>query len=259
MRRRDSVIHPSARIFWPTVTGFRKSTLMRAVTPQLSSCARAHAMTSSMMVHRIPPWMIPSQPSNRSGTWSSAEHRPGSRFNFKCRPISFNSPQAKQLCGRMRRSWYESIAVRTVCPDSAAVVGVDPGATGSDIEVLDLPRLGLDEVLARLDALAHQHREDRVGFRGVVHLRPQEGARLRVHRGVPELIRVHLTEALEPLDRHVLDGHLLDDGVALRFRCGVVGHLAGADPEERRLGDEEITVLDDLRHVPEEEGQKQGS
>ncbi len=73
IRRRERVIHPSARIGCRPSTGRRKSTAIRAVTPQLSSPTRAQAITSSRIVHRIPPWVTPSQPSNRR---SSVAARP---------------------------------------------------------------------------------------------------------------------------------------------------------------------------------------
>ena len=47
-----SVIQPSARIGWPTGTGRRKSTVRRAVMPQLSRPTSAQAMTSSRIVPR---------------------------------------------------------------------------------------------------------------------------------------------------------------------------------------------------------------
>ena len=71
-----------------------------------------------------------------------------------------------------------------------------------------------DEVLARLDLLAHERREEMVGLAGVVEVDLQERARGRVHRRLPELVGVHLAEALEALDGEVLDLHLLDDAVS---------------------------------------------
>ena len=52
-------------------------------------------------------------------------------------------------------------------------------------------------------------------------LGPQQRPRLRVHRRLPELVGVHLAEALEALDRDVLAVHLLDDPVALLLGLGV--------------------------------------
>ena len=83
--------------------------------------------------------------------------------------------------------------------------------------------------------------------RRVLAVDPQERPRLRVHRRLPELVGVHLAEALEPLDGQVLDVELLDDLVAFLLGLGVPGDLAGAHPVERRLGDVQVAVLDDLR------------
>src|SRR3954449_5842502 len=101
-------------------------------------------------------------------------------------PCALRLPHAKQLCG-------------------ASSNGVTPGPAttpprASDVKVADLSRLGLDEVLARPDLLAHKHREDRIGLGRVVDLGPKQCPRLGVHRRIPELVGVHLAEALEPLD-----------------------------------------------------------
>ena len=160
IRRRDRVIQPSARIGAPTSIGRRNSTDIRAVTPQLSSPTRAQAMTSSRIVHRIPPWMTPSQPSNRRSSASSVHERPGSTCRARPRPPALSVPHAKQLCGRNSNR-----------PPGVSIAGRASRAA-SDVKVLDLPRLGLDEVLARADLLAHEHREDLVGQRPRSRRRP---------------------------------------------------------------------------------------
>src|SRR3954464_15870323 len=180
MRRRDRTIHPSARIGVPTATGRRKSTAIRAVTPQLSSATSAHAMTSS----RIPPWTMPSQPSKRRSSASSTHERPGSRWRSSPRPPVLRVPQAKQLWGaNSKRPAGVSIAGRARVP------------VASDVKVLHLARLGLDEVLPRPDLLAHQHREDLVGQRGILAVHLEQRPRLGVHSRLPELIGVYLSEA----------------------------------------------------------------
>src|SRR5436190_6770056 len=252
-RRRERVIHPSAWTGMPTRTGRRRSTAIRAVTPQLSSPTSAQAMTSSTIVHRMPPWMTCSQPSKRSSSVTSHHDRPGSTWRSRPNPPALSVPQAKQLCSaNSKRPLGVSI------PGLPARAGPD-GADGaaSDVKVLDLSGLGLDEVFPRPDLLAHQHREDLIGQRGVLAVDPQERARFGVHRGFPELVRVHLAEALEPLDRQVLDVEVLDDLVALLLGLGVTRDLSGADPVERRLGDVEVALVDHLRHVAVEEGQQQ--
>src|SRR5438093_13092677 len=85
----------------------------------------------------------------------------------------------------------------------------------SDVKVADLPSLSLDEFLARLDVLAHQLREDLVGQGGVLRVDPKQGPGLGVHRRLPELVGVHLAEALEALDGQILHVERLDDLVAL--------------------------------------------
>src|SRR5450759_3617189 len=114
--------------------------VIRAVTPQLFSAARDQAITSSRIVAMIPPWVTPNQPSKRSSRVNSHHDRRSSRWSDRCRPCSLSSPQAKQLCG------------------SNSNDGTPTGERTSDVKVLDLAGLGLDEVLARRHLLAHQHR-----------------------------------------------------------------------------------------------------
>jgi hypothetical protein len=65
----------------------------------------------------------------------------------------------------------------------------------------DAQRILLDELAARLDHVAHQLGEDRVGDIGLVDLHHQHRAVLRIERGFPELLGVHLAETLVALDR----------------------------------------------------------
>ena len=57
---------------------------------------------------------------------------------------------------------------------------------------------------ALLDVLAHQGREQLVGLGRVVEGDLEQDAVRRVHRGVPQLVGVHLAEALVALDRVLL-------------------------------------------------------
>src|SRR5207237_10394596 len=140
----------------------------------------------------------------------------------------------------VRNSSGSSINSASVCPrprasGSRSATSARARAVTSDVKVLDLPRAGLDEVAARLDALAHERAEHVVGLCRVLDVGAQEGPRLRAHRGFPKLIGVHLAQALEPLDAEVARLHLLDDALPIGVVVGVPGHLAGADAVERRL------------------------
>src|SRR5690242_5166550 len=192
---------------------------------------RAQAMTSSRSVATIPPCAIPSQPSKRSGSVSATQQRSSAAWSSRCRPCTFSVPQAKQL-------WGATSIRRPPIRTSATA--------GSDVKVAHLAGLGLDELLARLDPLAHELGEDLVGHRGVLDLDAEQGPCLRVHRRLPELVGVHLAEALEALDAGAL-GHLLEDPLAVLLGLRVAGHLARGDPVERRLGDVQVALVDDLR------------
>src|SRR5262245_45115029 len=72
------------------------------------------------------------------------------------------------------------------------------------VEIGDRQRVFLNELAARLDLVAHQPREQLVGVGGVVDLDPEQRARLRVQRGLPELFGVHLAQPLVALHRKTL-------------------------------------------------------
>src|SRR5690348_3950423 len=74
------------------------------------------------------------------------------------------------------------------------------------IEVRHQAGVALDEVAARLHLIAHEHGEDAVRGRGVVHRHARERAVRRVHRRLAQLVRVHLAEALEALHADALAG-----------------------------------------------------
>src|SRR5215210_5714280 len=98
------------------------------------------------------------------------------------------------------------------------------GARGplSDVEEADVLGVAGDEAAAGLDVLTHQHAEDVVGRGGVLEGDLPEDARLRVHRGLPQL-----AEPLDPLEHLVLDLATtpdagLDARVALLVAVGVL-------------------------------------
>ena len=124
-----------------------------------------------------------------------------------------------------------------------------------------------DEVLARGDLVAHQQVEDPLGRSGVGDPDPAQRAVARVHRGLGQLVGVHLAEALVALDRVLpalaLALELEQGAVQLGVGVGVdvlvlallrVGQL---DPVQRRHGREDPAGLDHRAHVPEEQRQQQ--
>src|SRR6478609_10493273 len=73
-----------------------------------------------------------------------------------------------------------------------------------DVEEPDILRVLLDELPPRLHVFAHERREDRVGRGGVVDRDLAERARRGIHRGLPQLLVIHLAETLVALDAVVL-------------------------------------------------------
>src|SRR5215210_1809532 len=130
----------------------------------------------------------------------------------------------------------------------------------SSIQVLHLSGVLLDKGFARLDLVAHERREQLVCDRGRLDRDLKQSPVLWVHRRLPELDRVHLTEALEASDVGVAVRIQARQGILqLALVVDVVVLALVGDLEERRLGDVDVAGLDQLRHVPEQERQDQRS
>src|SRR5579871_5216842 len=79
------------------------------------------------------------------------------------------------------------------------VEAADGRAARSDVQEPDVLGVAGDERAARLDVLAHQHAEQLVGLGRVVERDLEQEPLRRVHRGLPQLLGVHLAQALEAL------------------------------------------------------------
>src|SRR5690625_3169432 len=120
-------------------------------------------------------------------------------------------------------------------------------------------RVVLDELAARRDLGAHEHLEHLVGVQHVVDRDALQNPRFGVHGGLPQLLGVHLAQTLEPLDLVaaplVLPQELLQ--VILVVDVLHVLGAAKADPVEGRLGNIDVTGVDERPHVAVEEGEQQ--
>src|ERR671911_1624895 len=103
-----------------------------------------------------------------------------------------------------------------------------PGPAGSDVEEADVLGVADDEAPPRLDVLTHEDAEQLVRRCSVVqgHLEQDPGG--RVHRGLPQLLGIHLAQALVALDAALLGqllaglGAGLDQAVPLAVGVGVL-------------------------------------
>src|SRR3954467_15716905 len=84
-------------------------------------------------------------------------------------------------------------------PPSGIVPGDGPSRPVVD-RVLDVDPLLEDKVPPLLHLLAHQRPEQVVRLLGIDEGYPQQDPLLRVERRLPQLLRVHLAQALEPGD-----------------------------------------------------------
>src|ERR1044072_1862047 len=77
-----------------------------------------------------------------------------------------------------------------------------------NVQVLYIQRVILDKASSRLHGVAHEDGENRVGLDRVVYLHLKQRALVRVHRRLPELLRVHLAQTLIALNRQILLGRV---------------------------------------------------
>ena len=80
----------------------------------------------------------------------------------------------------------------------------------------------------------------------VVEMYPNDGAALRIQHGVPEVVGVHLTETLVPLNLHLALGgdlRLGYRGITLGLILAVDPLLAVFDHEQRRMGVPAMKVM----------------
>src|SRR5271165_2091225 len=83
----------------------------------------------------------------------------------------------------------------------------------SDVEEAHVLRVGLDEVPAQVDILAHEYRADVVGQRGLLHVDLEQGALGRIDGRLFQLLEVHLAQALEALEVVLVVGVLGQEGI----------------------------------------------
>src|SRR5262245_11935098 len=126
-----------------------------------------------------------------------------------------------------------------------------------DVQVHDVQRVLLDEIAAGFDGIAHEDGEHLVGADGIFHGDLEERARLRVHRRLPELLRIHLAEALVALEGGPVLGLLHDDleqalqGRRLRLLAAAVDDGGGPLVERGDLAMrlEELGVVGGLQEI----------
>src|SRR2546427_12772379 len=127
------------------------------------------------------------------------------------------------------------------------------GMVHLDVEVHDVPRVLLDVLPTGADGFAHQNGEEGVCRGRVLNCNLLQDATLRVQGRFPELVRVHLPEALVPLVGHALVPELLRELLPLLLCVCVEDFLGFSNLIEGRLGDVHIPCVNEGSHVPEEE------
>src|SRR5215218_5604236 len=130
----------------------------------------------------------------------------------------------------------------------------------SSIQVFHLSGVLFDEGFARLDLVAHQRGEQLISHRRRLDGDLQHRPVLRVHRRLPQLLRVHLRKALEAGDTDVSVGpDTIQRLPQLSVVFGIVLAAIVRDLVERRKSDVDVAGLDQVSHVAIQERQDQRS
>ena len=124
-----------------------------------------------------------------------------------------------------------------------------------NVKIHDIFRISFNKFATRLYLFAHQERKGLIGRRRILHRDLKQRAVLGIHSGLPQLLRVHLAEALVALYAHAVS-HFVDAVALLLLSVGIADVLALLVLEQRRLRDEHMAVLDQRTHEAEEERQK---
>ena len=115
----------------------------------------------------------------------------------------------------------------------------------------------LDEPLPRRHLITHQHAKDLISSCGIGNRHLAHDAVDWIHRRFPELLRVHFSQTFVALD----DGRsfipcplLFDDVIPLTIGVRVKAVFGNRNFVKRRLGDIEMSLLNDVGKMPVEEG-----
>src|SRR6266705_192598 len=100
------------------------------------------------------------------------------------------------------------------------------GMVHLDVQVHDFLRVLLDVLPAGLDGFTHEDGEQGIRGRGVLDRDLLQETAGRIHRRLPELVGVHLPEALVPLVYDTFVTELLREVFALLLRVRIVEFLA---------------------------------
>jgi hypothetical protein len=104
----------------------------------------------------------------------------------------------------------------TILPDDH--LGIRQATFLLHVQVFDFQGMGLDEISARLNFVTHEDREDFIDPWHVLEFDPQQRARFGVHRGFPQLTRVHFPQSFVPLDGQPLFAEIEDRSYEIRSR-----------------------------------------
>ena len=124
-------------------------------------------------------------------------------------------------------------------------------------------RMTLNKPLPRTHLIPHQHIEHLIRLHRLLNAHLQDRPAGRVHRRIPQRLRVHLTQTFVAADLGfppiMPSLILLDQHISFLIAIHIMHVFAHLNVEERGLRNVEMSLCDQWLHVAEEECQQQGA
>ena len=127
------------------------------------------------------------------------------------------------------------------------------GAAGLNIQIFRVLGVFFNEESARVNVVAHKDGESFVALLCVLHCHLKQGTSFGIHCSFPELFGVHFAETFVTLGFNTVRTQFDDLRIALFVGESVTDLLALEHLIQRRLSEENVTVLDELTHITEQE------
>src|SRR4030067_1301809 len=124
--------------------------------------------------------------------------------------------------------------------------------SASNIQVAYLMGMGLDKAPARRHGFAHQHIKGAVSLSGILDRDKKQSAVAWVHRCIPQLFWVHLTQSFKTRDGELVGTLILHIAIFFCFAISISHLVFVHQAIQRRLGEIQMALFDQWLHVPEE-------
>ena len=111
----------------------------------------------------------------------------------------------------------------------------------------------LDKVFSRWYIFSHKYTKYLICFFSVFYSYSKHFSLLWIHSRFPELVRIHFSKTLISLDSLCSDSFISDDSIFLVITIDIPRLFSFCQLIERRIGDKNMTIVDEWTEIPEKE------